>query len=276
MENANWLSSRREALTQMGGGFGGLVLATMLNDSSKSVMASGSAQHDLRVKPPRHAPKANAVIQLFMHGGPSQVDLLDPKPELSRFHGQAPPAEVADDENRTTTLLGSVFKFSKHGESGLEFSEVLSGIAQHADEIAVVRSMFTEHRNHEQAIWMAHTGLIVSGRPNIGAWAGYGLGSENQNLPAYVALPRSQGNACRWSPKLVERLVAACFPRHADPLRRDACAASATENRAQHRCRSRTARSSPNAERTSSHGAVPVNSTWTPESPALSSPPRCN
>ena len=78
--------------------------------------------------------------------------------------------EVADDENRTTHLLGSPFKFSKHGESGLAFSEVLPGIAKHADDIAVIRSMFTEHRNHEQAIWMANTGLTVSGRPNIGSW----------------------------------------------------------------------------------------------------------
>lgn len=192
-EIQGWLSSRREALTQLGGGFGGMVLSSMLRESSNAAIASGSAPHDLKLKPPRHEPRARAVIQLFMHGGPSQVDLLDPKPELTRFHGQAPPAEVADDENRTTTLLGSTFKFSKHGESGLEFSEVLPGIAQHADDIAVVRSMFTEHRNHEQAIWMAHTGLIVSGRPNIGAWAGYGLGTENQNLPAYVALPDPKG-----------------------------------------------------------------------------------
>ena len=79
------------------------------------------------------------------------------------------PGEVADDENRTSYLLGTPFKFAKHGESGLEFSDVLPNVARHADEIAVIRSMYTEHRNHEQAIWMANTGMIVAGRPNIGS-----------------------------------------------------------------------------------------------------------
>ncbi|MEE3285196.1 MAG: DUF1501 domain-containing protein, partial [Planctomycetota bacterium] len=133
------------------------------------------------------------MIQLFMHGGPSHVDLLDPKPMLSRYHGTTPPAEVDDDEDRTKYLLGSPFSFRRYGESGLEFSEVMSGVAAHADDIAVVRSMFTEHRNHEQAIWMANTGLIRPGRPNIGSWAAYGLGSETDDLPAYIALPDPVG-----------------------------------------------------------------------------------
>jgi len=192
-EIRDWRYSRREAFARLGSGFGGMVLGAMLNNSQRAVQAASAVSHGLLTRSPHHEPKARAVIQLFMHGGPSQVDLLDPKPELSRFSGQAPPAEVADDENRTTYLLGSPFKFSKHGESGLEFSEVLPGIASHADDIAVVRSMFSEHRNHEQAIWMANTGLTVSGRPNIGAWVGYGLGTENQNLPAYVALPDPAG-----------------------------------------------------------------------------------
>jgi hypothetical protein len=142
---------------------------------------------------PHIAPKARAVIQLFMHGGPSQVDLLDPKPMLDRYDGQAPPAEVADDERLTGNLLRSPFRFHKHGQSGTEFAEVLPWTAMHADKIAVIRSMFTEHRNHEQACWMMHTGMIVAGRPSIGAWVAYGLGSENQNLPAYVVLPDPRG-----------------------------------------------------------------------------------
>lgn len=185
--------SRRGALLQLGGGFGGLALSALLNDRNGAAIAGSLANHSVQPKAAHHRPKARAVIQLFMHGGPSQVDLLDPKPELNRYHGKTPPAEVADDENRTKYLLGSPFKFSKCGQSGLEFSEVLPGISQHADKIAVVRSMFSEHRNHEQAIWMANTGLTVSGRPNIGAWVAYGLGSENQNLPAYVSLPDPKG-----------------------------------------------------------------------------------
>ena len=204
--------SRREALMRLGSGFGGLALAALCGDTKSRAFGADATQHGVRPKPPHFEPKARAVIQLFMHGGPSQVDLLDPKPELSQRDGQAPPAEVLDDENRTSYLMGSPFKFNKHGESGLEFSEVLPGIARHADQIAVVRSMFTEHRNHEQAIWMANTGLIVSGRPNIGSWVAFGLGAENQNLPAYVALPEPKGLpvdgtrnwSCGWLPPIYQ------------------------------------------------------------------------
>jgi hypothetical protein len=196
------LQSRRAFVARLGGGFAGLALAAILSET-QTTRAAASNGYDLLPKRPHHAPRATAVIQLFMHGGPSHVDLLDPKPLLSKLDGTAPPAEVADDENRTSYLLGSPFKFARHGQSGLEFSETLRHIAQHADDIAVIRSMFTEHRNHEQAIWMANTGLIVSGRPNIGSWVAYGLGTENQNLPAYVALPEPGGlptdGARNWS-----------------------------------------------------------------------------
>lgn len=192
MHDFGWLNpfSRRDLISRMGAGFGGVALASILGET---VCGESTANYDLALKPAHHAPKAKAVIQLFMHGGPSHMDLLDPKPELTKYDGQQPPAEVVDDENRTTYLLGSPFKFSKHGQSGLEFSEILPHIAQHADDIAVIRSMYSEHRNHEQAIWMAQTGLTVSGRPNIASWVAYGLGAENQNLPAYIALPDPKG-----------------------------------------------------------------------------------
>lgn len=192
--------SRRELIAGLGSGFGGLALASLFGDVAS---AAPSFHQDLQLKPAHHSPRATAVIQLFMHGGPSHVDLLDPKPELTKYDGQQPPAEVMDDEKRTTYLLGSPFKFSRHGQSGLEFSEILPNIAGHADDIAVIRSMYSEHRNHEQAIWMAQTGLTVSGRPNIASWVAYGLGTENQNLPAYVALPDPKGmptdGARNWS-----------------------------------------------------------------------------
>src|SRR5436190_1854367 len=178
--------SRREVLSRLGGGFGGLVVASMLE-------ADAPRSHDLRAKEPHFPAKAKAVIQLFMHGGPSHIDLLDPKPVLDRYDGQAPPAEVADDERLTGNLLKSAFRFRKHGQSGIEFSDAFQHIPRHADKIAVIRSMFTEHRNHEQACWMMHTGLIVAGRPSIGAWVAYALGTENQNLPAYVVLPDPRG-----------------------------------------------------------------------------------
>ena len=178
--------SRREVLSGLGGGFGGLVLASMLK-------ADAPRTPDLQPRPPHFPAKARAVIQLFMHGGPSHLDLLDPKPMLNRYDGHAPPPEVADDERITGNLLKSPFRFRKHGQSGVEFSEVLPHTARHADKIAVIRSMFTEHRNHEQACWMMHTGLIVAGRPSIGSWVAYALGTENLNLPAYVVLPDPRG-----------------------------------------------------------------------------------
>ena len=176
--------TRREAINRLGGGLGSVALAAFL--AEEQARAEGNPK-------PHHAPKATAVIQLFMHGGPSHVDLLDPKPALDKFDGKAPPAEVADDEKLTGNLLKSPFKFAPAGKSGTPFSEVLPLTSAHADDIAVIRSMFTEHRNHEQAIWMMNSGLTVSGRPTLGAWAAYGLGSENKNLPAYVVLPDPRG-----------------------------------------------------------------------------------
>lgn len=184
--------TRREILSRLGGGFGGLALASLLGEMARA-NAPAPTPHDLTPKAPHFTPRARAVIQLFMHGGPSHLDLYDPKPVLTRYDGQAPPPEVADDERLTGNLLGSPFRFFRYGQSGLEFSETLPSIARHADKIAVIRSMFTEHRNHEQALWMMHTGMIVAGRPSIGAWAAYGLGTINQNLPAYVVLPDPRG-----------------------------------------------------------------------------------
>jgi hypothetical protein len=178
-------------LARLGGGFGGLALSALLAETAAG--APAPARHDLAPRPPHFPPKARALIQLFMHGGPSHVDLLDPKPLLERYDGKPPPHEVADDEKITGNLLGSPYRFGKHGQSGLEFAEVLLHTAGHADDLAVVRSMYTEHRNHEQALWMMHTGLIVSGRPSVGAWAAYALGSVNRNLPAYVVLPDPRG-----------------------------------------------------------------------------------
>ncbi len=186
--------SRREVLARLGGGFGGLAVAALLGEARSAHAAeAGSAHYDVAPRPPHFPARARAVIQLFMHGGPSHVDLLDPKPLLEKYDGKEPPKEVADDEKLTGNLLKSPYKFHPHGESGLEFAETLPNIAGHADEIAVIRSMYTEHRNHEQALWMMHTGLTVAGRPSIGAWAAYGLGSVNQNLPAYVVLPDPRG-----------------------------------------------------------------------------------
>ncbi len=185
--------TRREVLARLGGGFGGLALSALLGEAAPAAPPPDPTRHDLAPRPPHFPAKARAVIQLFMHGGPSHVDLLDPKPLLDKYDGKPPPHEVADDEKITGNLLRCPYRFGKHGQSGLEFAEVLPHTAAHADDIAVVRSLYTEHRNHEQALWMMHTGLIVSGRPSIGAWAAYALGTLNRNLPAYVVLPDPRG-----------------------------------------------------------------------------------
>jgi hypothetical protein len=184
--------TRREMLVGLGGGFGGLALSALLGEISP-LCGRETGAFDLKPKPPHFPAKAKAVIQLFMHGGPSHVDLFDPKPLLAKYDGKAPPKEVADDEKITGSLLKSPYRFQKHGQAGIEFSETLPHLAGHADDLAVIRSMFTEHRNHEQALWMMHTGLTISGRPGVGAWVAYGLGTENQNLPAYVVLPDPGG-----------------------------------------------------------------------------------
>jgi hypothetical protein len=184
--------TRRQVLARLGGGFGGLALSALLGESA-AARGEAAAAPDVKPKAPHFPARATAVIQLFMHGGPSHVDLLDPKPQLEKYDGKPAPAEAADDEKITGNLLKGLYKFNKHGESGTEFAETLPHTAAHADDIAVVRSMYTGHRNHEQALWMMHTGLTVAGRPTIGAWAAYALGTVNQNLPAYVVLPDPRG-----------------------------------------------------------------------------------
>jgi hypothetical protein len=175
------LLSRRDWLTRTAGGFAGLALGSLLAENARAERASTR---------PDFKPRARAVIQLFQHGGPSHLDLLDPKPELTARNGQPMPDSFTDLVKLTKhgNLLGSPFKFRPAGRCGVEYSEVLPHTASCADDIAVIRSIHTEHNNHEQALWMMHTGRIVSGRPTLGAWVNYALGSENQNLPGYVVL----------------------------------------------------------------------------------------
>lgn len=180
------LLGRRDWMKRTATGFAGLALGSLLAEDGARAEPAAAAN----IPATHFAPRARAVIQLFQHGGPSHMDLLDPKPELNRRSGQPMPAYFTDLVRITAhgNLLGSPFRFRRHGRSGLEFSEVMPHVAACADDIAVIRSMHTEHNNHEQALWMMHTGRIVSGRPTLGAWVNYALGSENRNLPAYVVL----------------------------------------------------------------------------------------
>jgi hypothetical protein len=193
--------SRREFLTRTSFGVGGFALAQLLlEDGLLAEPVSKPAENlplHLHARAPHFTPKATAMISLFMHGGPSHVDLFDPKPELTRWSGTDYNGEVGYSfVNRASKkLLGSPWKFARHGECGTEISELLPHIAGIVDDICLVRSMHTGHNGHEVSIRFFHGGVAgVTGRPTMGSWIVYGLGSESRNLPAYMVLSDPGGH----------------------------------------------------------------------------------
>lgn len=174
--------TRRQLLHTMGTGFGSAALA--------QVLAQGSVLpvDPLAPKAPHFTPKAKHVIFLFLNGGPSQVDTFDPKPMLTKFNGQPMPAGNLKTERKTGNLLKSPFAFKKYGESGTEFSEIFPKLGACADDLCVIRSMYTDRPNHEPSLMMLNCGDKMPGRPSMGSWVTYGLGTENQNLPGFVVL----------------------------------------------------------------------------------------
>jgi hypothetical protein len=173
-------------LQSLGAGLGSVALAGMLADDR----ARGA---DAPVPAPHFKPRAKHNIVLFMPGGPSQMDLFDPKPALEKYAGQRPDAVNLRTERTTAGLYPSPFKFSKHGSVGLEISELLPNLAALADDLCVIRSMYTFNPTHTPARSLFHTGTIAATRPSMGAWISYGLGSENKNLPGFVALAPGGG-----------------------------------------------------------------------------------
>jgi hypothetical protein len=171
--------TRRAFLTRYAGSLGSLALAHL----------AAEAGDPLAPKSPHQPPKAKAVICLFQHGGPSQMDLFDPKSELTRQHGKAHPDKLeAHFHTQTGKLLASPFQFAKRGRSGIELSELLPHTAGIIDEVTLVRSMTTDSVDHEAALRIIHTGKVFPGKPTWGSWALYGLGTERKELPAYVVL----------------------------------------------------------------------------------------
>src|SRR5439155_3138287 len=187
--------SRREFLARSAFGVGAFALAHLLRQDRLLAEGPGKPGENLpaNLQPrlPHFAPKARAMISLFMHGGPSHVDLLDPKPELTKHHGRDYAGEVTFSfVNRASKrLFGSPWKFARHGRCGTEVSELLPHTAGVVDELCVLRSMHTGHNGHEVSIRYFHGGLAgVTGRPTLGSWVTYALGSAAQNLPAYLVL----------------------------------------------------------------------------------------
>jgi hypothetical protein len=159
-------------------------------ESESEVFAQGVAD-DTGARLAHFPPKAKAVIHLFMNGGPSQMDLFDPKAELERRHGEPYFDEIAGEvefPEAAGALMRSPFKFARHGQSGMYVSEAMPHFAQHVDDVTLIRSMHTTNLTHEPAIYKIQSGSEFIGRPTIGSWVAYGLGSENRNLPAYVVL----------------------------------------------------------------------------------------
>jgi hypothetical protein len=185
--------TRRQLFGRVAGGLQMGALAYVLGKDVYRAAAEEEQRRvfDLRPRRPHRPAKAKAVIQLFMNGGPSQVDTFDPKPALDRHHGKSVYQELAADVSSPQSaggLMRSPFKFERHGKSGLWISDALPNLTRHADEIAVIRSMFNSHPNHEPALYKIHSGQLLPGLPALGSWVTYGLGTENQNLPAYVVL----------------------------------------------------------------------------------------
>jgi hypothetical protein len=186
------MTTRRGFFTQVAGGIYGAALVSLLSRELYGRAAGPPpAVNDLRPRPPHFEPKARAVIHLFMNGGPSQMDLFDPKPHLDRHHGQPYYRKIAGEiENLSSAgaLMRSPFKFARHGRCGMWVSDVLPHLARHVDQLAFIRSMYTTNLTHEPAIYLIQSGKMGPGRPCLGSWVVYGLGSVNENLPAYVVL----------------------------------------------------------------------------------------
>ena len=183
--------TRREMLRACGGGFGMLGLAGLLSDQARADDAS--AANPLAVRPAMFPARAKRVIFLFMSGGPSHVDTLDPKPRLSVDNGKPLPfAKPTLERTKTGNLLASPFAFQKHGQSGIEVSELFPHVAKCVDDLCVVRSLVADNINHNGACLQMNTGEQAFSRPSLGSWLTYGLGSENQNLPGFVVLSPAQ------------------------------------------------------------------------------------
>ena len=200
--------ARRYFLGECGVGIGSVALATLLG--TDHVFGAGadatekSIINPFAAKPPHYAPRAKHVIFLFMAGGPSQLELFDYKPELEKYDGKQVPAELIEGFDlpfieRDAALMASTVKFTRHGECGVEISEMLPHLGSVADDIAVVKSIHTDAFNHAPAQIFLHTGHLQFGKPSMGSWITYGLGSDSEDLPAYIVLGQtavSGGASC--------------------------------------------------------------------------------
>ena len=192
-------STRRHFLASQAMGIGGVALAWLMDQDRAFAEPAKPAlvrpTFDVKPKPTRHAPQATAMISMFMQGGPSHIDLCDPKPELQKRHLQNYPGELKYDNGPEASpkMFGSPWKFKKHGQCGTELSELLPGLGEIVDDITLIRSMRTGVNNHGAGMRALNSGNIQPGRPSLGSWCAYGLGTQNQELPAYLVLTDPAG-----------------------------------------------------------------------------------
>jgi hypothetical protein len=213
--------SRRDFLTTSASGVGLLALASLLQQDGALRAAEGAVK-------PHFAPKAKNCICIYLEGAPSQLDLFDPKPKLNELHGQKLPEELTKNvrfaflQKETAVLLGSQRKWKKHGACGMEFSDLLPRLGTVADDICMIRSMHTEAFNHHPGQLLMNTGSTMFGRPSMGSWLTYGLGSESKNLPGYVVLSAGRGTSggtSNWSSGFLPSTFAgALFRNKGEPV----------------------------------------------------------
>ncbi len=188
--------TRRDFFARTSDGLLGAALTHLLCQDffggNGALAAEADRPFDLTPKQGHHPARARSVIQLFMNGGPSQMDLFDPKPALNRLDGKPYPGNIEELGNSDTTsigvMMGGQYEFARHGQSGMWMADVLPHTAKMADDICLINSMWTDHPNHDNALYKIHSGRLFMGYPTLGSWTVYGLGSESQNLPAYVVL----------------------------------------------------------------------------------------
>ena len=203
------LQARRGFLTSSASGLGTLAVASLLRDEAlRAANPVADASGSLAPRPPHFAPRAKACICIYLEGGPSQIDLFDPKPRLKALDGQPLPESMTKNvrfaflQKATARILASPRKFSRHGKCGMELSELLPHLSKCADDIALIRSMHTDAFNHHPGQLMMNTGVATFGRPSMGSWLTYGLGSVSKDLPGYVVLTSGRGTsggASNWS-----------------------------------------------------------------------------
>ncbi len=202
-----FIQARRRFLTTSASGLGGLALASMMQEDGLFA-AESKSKNPLAPKKSHFPGKAKSCIFIFLAGSPSQIDLYDPKPKLNELDGKPLPKEMLEKvrfafiKKETAVLMGSKRPFKKHGQCGTEFSDFLPNIGSCADDIALIRTMYTDQFNHHPAQLMMNTGVAFFGRPSIGSWLNYGLGNEAKDLPGYVVLTAGRGTsggASLWS-----------------------------------------------------------------------------